>query len=132
MDCYLFTAEHVKNNIQLLLNAAKSAAKPYQIGYGPIIDKLTVVESTETEVRYYAEILEKIKFQTSQQNTIQLLQSTTKSTNLLERILKSSHGWVEIDDNDPYISTIEFGIPIEGLDPGKHILTLQACSQDED
>ncbi len=129
MDCDLFTTEHVQNNIQLLLNAAKSAFQPYRIGYGPIVDKLTVVETTETEVKHRAEILDKNQIPNyPERNPITSIhyyldQPTGTVTGNLS-------GWEEIDTN-PYISAIDFAILKDGLPPGKHILTLQACSQDE-
>ena len=129
MGCDLFTSEHVKNYTNLLMNAAKAAAQPYKIGYGPIVDELTKTELTAVEVKFHATISEKNQIPNQpERNPITSVhyhidQPTGTDTEQL-------HGWVEIDDN-PYTSAIDFAIPIKDLDMGKHVLTLQACSQDE-
>lgn len=129
MDCSRFEQNHPEYYLQVLLNLAKSAFQPYKIGYGPIVDMLTVVESTETEVSYHAEIIEK--------NQIPDYPKSNPITSIhyyidqpTGTVTGNLSGWQEIDTN-PYTSTINFGIPIEGLTIGEHILTLQACSQDE-
>jgi carboxypeptidase T len=129
LDCSMFTSEHIKNYTSLLLNAAKSATQPYKIGYGPIVAELVKTEGTATGVNYRALILAK--------NQIPDMPESNPITSIWYYIDQPTgtisgelQGWQEIDTN-PYTSKIEFSIPTEGLTPGKHILTLQACSQDE-
>ena len=129
VDCSTFTNYHPENYLIALLKMAKSATKPYKIGYGPIINKLTVVETTEAEIYYHAEILDK--------NQIPNMPESNPITSVhyyIDQPTGTSSGeltgWEETNTN-PYTSGLDFGIPIAGLTPGKHILTLQACSQDE-
>jgi hypothetical protein len=129
LDCYLFTSEHVNNNMSLLLNAAKSATQPYKIGYGPIVAELVKTEGTATGVNYRALILAK--------NQIPDMPESNPITSIWYYIDQPTgtisgelHDWYEINEN-PYTSAIVFSVPTEGLTPGKHILTLQACSLDE-
>lgn len=129
LECSRFQDNHPEYYLKVLKNMAKSAFQPYKIGYGPIVDKLTVVESTDTEIKYHAEILEKnqIPDQPVRNPITSVHYYIDQPTGTVTGNLS---GWQEIDTN-PYTSTINFGIPIEGLTIGEHILTLQACSQDE-
>ncbi len=129
LECSRFQDNHPEYYLQVLLNMAKSAAQPYKIGYGPIVDKLTIVESTQTEVSYHAEILEKNQIPDQPEHNLitsvhyYIDQSTGTDSEAL-------FDWEEMDTN-PYASAIDFVIPLEGFPIGRHILTLQACSQDE-
>jgi carboxypeptidase T len=129
LDCSLFTSEHIKNYTSLLLNAAKSAAQPYKISYGPIVAELVKTENTATEVNYRAVILEKNQIPNMPESnpitSVRYFINQPKVTSSVEL-----QGWNKIDTN-PYTSAIEFSVPTEGLTPGKHVLTLQACSHDE-
>ena len=129
VDCDRFTNNHPENYLTALLKMAKSAALPYKIGYGPIVDELTKVETTATEVKYHAVIFDKNQIpDMPERNSITSIHyyiDQPTGTETGER-----GGWKEINTN-PYTSAIDFGIPTEGLTLGKHILTLQACSQDE-
>jgi len=129
MDCYLFTPDHVENYTNLMIKAAKSAVQPYKIGYGPIVGELTKTSATGTEVNYHAVIFEKnqIPDQPVPNPITSVHYYVDQPTGTISGDL---HGWVEIDTN-PYTSAIDFDTPIGSLTPGKHILTLQACSQDE-
>jgi len=129
VDCDKFTNNHPENYLTALLKMAKSATQPYKIGYGPIVEHITKVEETTTQVKYRAEILDKNQIlDQPEKNPITSVhyyidQPTGTTSGELT-------GWEEIDDN-PYTSGLDFSIPTAGLAPGKHILTLQACSQDE-
>jgi len=129
MDCTRFEENHPEYYLKVLLNMAKSAAQPYKIGYGPIVGELTKTSATGTEVNYHAVIFEKNQIPDQPvRNPITSIHYYIDQPNGTET--GELHGWVEIDTN-PYTSAIDFDIPIGSLTPGKHILTLQACSQDE-
>ena len=129
MGCNLFTSEHIRNYTNLLVKAAKSAVRPYKIGYGPIVDAITKTELTETKVKFHATISEKnqVPDQPVPNPITSVRYYIDQSTGT---VFQELDGW-EKDDINPYVSAIDFEIPIESLSPGVHILTLQACSQDE-
>jgi carboxypeptidase T len=129
VDCDRYADNYPDNYLKALLKMAKSAAQPYKIGYGPIVTGLVKTEDTATEVNYRAVILAK--------NQIPDMPESNPITSIWYYIDQPTgtisgalHDWYEINEN-PYTSVIEFSVPTEGLTPGKHILTLQACSQDE-
>lgn len=129
MDCTRFEENHPEYYLKVLLNMAKSAAQPYKIGYGPIVDELTKTGSTETELNYHAVIFEKNQIPDQPvRNPITSIHYYIDQPNGTET--GELHSWEQIDTN-PYTSAIDFDIPVGSLTPGKHILTLQACSQDQ-
>ena len=126
MDCSLFTTEHRQNNVQLLLNAAKSASQPYQIGYGPIVRELEKTSEAESVIQYRAILWEKNQgagqYDPNPITSIQYFidQPTgTVSGNLDE--------WNVVYRMDN-VWEIDFGIDISTLELGEHVLTLQACN----
>ena len=131
MDCSLFNSEHVQNYTRLLINAAKSAAQPYKIGYGPIVDELTKTSANETDIKYHAVIFEKNQIPNQPvPNPITSLRYYIDQP--VGTVPAELGGWFKPDPkNDPNTSVINFNISIQNLTPGKHILTLQSCSQDK-
>jgi len=129
VDCEKFTNNHPENYLTALLKMAKSAALPYKIGYGPIVNELAKIEETATEVKYHAVIFDKNQVPDfPERNPITSIHYYIDQPNGTDTGERGD--WKEINTN-PYTSAIDFGIPMEGLTPGKHILTLQACSQDK-
>ena len=129
MDCSFFTTEYIHNNIQLLLNAAKSAAQPYKIGYGPIVKEVENIGETEAEILYHAVFWEKNQadgqYKTNPITAVHYY--INQPTGMISGELS---GWQKVEETDN-VWEFDFDIDISGLDFGKHILTLQACSQDE-
>ena len=116
VDCDKFTNNHPENYLAALLKMAKSAIQPYKIGYGPIVDEITKVEETTTQVKYHAVILDK--------NQIPDLPESNPITSIHYYIDQPTgtvtgglYGWEVIDDN-PYTSELNFSIPLDGLTPG--------------
>jgi hypothetical protein len=129
LGCLRFMQNHPEYYLQVLLNMAKSAGTPYQIGFGPIVKSLEEPNSELSTIQFKATILEK--------NQIPDMPESNSITSIWYYIDQPTgtisgelQDWHDLDTN-PFTSKIEFSIPTEGLTPGKHILTLQACSLDE-